>query len=184
MPITSVDTTNVTLKCPWEGNTEVFAIASLEAGSIAGKGTLRQLIAACNHVWQGVRTYNNFTVLAGAINGLHKHLVGLGQTNAAHTAALAAETDGDRPDFFYVITGTAITPKESTVSPGWFDRDTAALLANLPSADLQSMVLNGTILLSGDDSEISAFTTSLFAAPSDRAEQATKLKTLRDVQFP
>ena len=73
MSITSVDTTNVTVKCPEDQVETVFALASLEAGYDKGEDGVAFEPLDCGHSQLLIRTYRNATENAGAINGLHEN---------------------------------------------------------------------------------------------------------------
>lgn len=179
--LVSLDTTEIVARCGDDGTQTTIPIASLEAGhNDFGIDAVFLPGLACGHFACVYRRFENALQLQGWANALHRHLVTLAQIASDHVAELQAETDADRPTFFYTITAVTQLVGVSSINRNRFAYDETEVISLLGAADVQTNEKNGLILLDGTDNDIAAFASQLYAAQADKDAAADRLKTVRD----
>lgn len=185
MPITSVDTTNVTVRCPIDRVLSTFTVASLEAGAKGGQNQILYPTLVCGHTnLTHIRTFDNPAELSGAINGLHEHLIDLAQVSSFQPQ-LSTEPANEKPDpvIVFAITASPITPAESNATGLWFGWDLTAAAVLKPASELQKAIDEDRIFTAESNANIGAFTSALFASQADKDDATERLKERRDLEL-
>ena len=189
MPLVSVSTTGVSMECQsGDGGTWDIAYAALVAGTEGSKNEID--VSGCTESHPNgnretlMRTFDNDTRHAAAINGLHRALVGDAQVHADWAAELAAEVDpDDLPVSFITIGATPIVDFLGVNGRYAVHVDGAYKIHGI--AECQSRLLQGLIVTADEDADIGTFLTNVY--PSDEAKRTAydvDLKTKRGLYFP
>lgn len=175
--IIGIETTTISLVCPIDGDEYTRLVAGLQAGADGRARNMVDVTGCINgHLARVARVYNNSLEIGLAANGLHRHLVGLGQIDPAFAIQLAAELEIDKPQNYYTLTASTRKIWNDGPNMSW---DLTAALAIHAHTDLRAIVQSGGMLTTGNDAAIGVFVAALYATAFDQAKYSKILKDKR-----
>jgi hypothetical protein len=179
MPIKTINSTTVRTFCLVDNSEQDVAVASLIAGNVSDPFAIIPPACSLNptiHFEIFHRVHSNSMELSGAINGLHRLLVSLGQIHANWAAQLTAELEAAKPQHYYPITGSTITVNRSGEN---FSIDIDAMTSLFTIPEQRALVLNASFLTRASDAKIAAFIATLYASSADQNLLINQLKAKR-----